>query len=187
MRTQPQPWPFFQDWQRPKGDEKIRNRLPIVGWTFLSSSFIFQKEKLRRMVRAFGNCAKTVLPAMAKGRNGVCCGFSNQRCTHCFTCFTITDRIPLLTNAQKIFIFAIPSGFQIVNQKTRRRTKTLKGSLRMGGGRNLLRISAPLPVINSFRTRPLLAWSISMDSTFKTIHLASSEPYTQLPKSTSVR
>ncbi len=35
------------------------------------------------------------------------------------------------------------------------------------GRRNLVRISAPLPLINSIRMRPLLAWSISLDSTFK--------------------
>jgi hypothetical protein len=37
-----------------------------------------------------------------------------------------------------------------------------------GGGRNLLKIPAPLPLIRTFRMSPLLARSISLDSTFNT-------------------
>jgi hypothetical protein len=36
----------------------------------------------------------------------------------------------------------------------------------MGGRWNLLKISALLSLIKTFRMRPLLAWSISLDSTF---------------------
>jgi hypothetical protein len=39
---------------------------------------------------------------------------------------------------------AIPIGFQIANQKARRRSNTVKGSQRTEDGRNFLRISAPL-------------------------------------------
>ncbi len=42
-----------------------------------------------------------------------------------------TDLVPPWT-----VISAIPTGFQIANTKTRRRTKTLEGSHRLGGGRN---------------------------------------------------
>jgi hypothetical protein len=45
--------------------------------------------------------------------------------------------------------------------------ESLKGSHRMGGGQKLLIISAPLPLKRIFRMSPLLARSISMDSTFK--------------------
>jgi hypothetical protein len=44
----------------------------------------------------------------------------------------LEDLVPQLTTAM-IFIAAIPIGFQIANKKTRRRSKTLKGSQRMGG------------------------------------------------------
>ncbi len=43
---------------------------------------------------------------------------------------------------------------------------TLKGSHRLGGGRNSQKISAPLPLIKIFGMRPLEAISISVDSTF---------------------
>ncbi len=76
----------------------------------------------------------------------------------------ITDLVPPLTKVQWTFISAIPICFQIANKKTRRCTKTLKGSHRMGGGQNLLRISAPLSVMNSFLMKPLLAWSITLGS-----------------------
>jgi hypothetical protein len=46
-------------------------------------------------------------------------------------------------------------------------TPCVKGSHRMGDGRNLLKISAPLPLIRTFRMSPLLARSISLDSTCK--------------------
>jgi hypothetical protein len=42
-----------------------------------------------------------------------------------------------------ILIAAIPIGLQIANQRTRRSSKTLKGSHRMAGGQSLLKISAP--------------------------------------------
>jgi hypothetical protein len=38
---------------------------------------------------------------------------------------------------------------------------------RKGGGQNLLKISAPLPLTNNFRMMTLLARSISLDSIFK--------------------
>ncbi len=41
------------------------------------------------------------------------------------------------------FISAIPIGFQMANQKTRRHTKTLKGSHRMEDGQIFLKTSAP--------------------------------------------
>ncbi len=40
----------------------------------------------------------------------------------------------------------IPIGFQIANQKTRRRWKTLKGWMGAGSGQNSLKIPAPLPL-----------------------------------------
>jgi hypothetical protein len=45
--------------------------------------------------------------------------------------------------------------------------ETIKGSLRIGGGRKMLKISALLPLIRTFQMIPLLARSISLDSTFK--------------------
>ncbi len=56
-----------------------------------------------------------------------------------------------------IFIASIPIGFQIANQKTRRRSKHLRALT----GR-VANDSAPLPFIKSFQMRPLLAWSISL-------------------------
>ncbi len=41
----------------------------------------------------------------------------------------------------------------------------------MGGGQNLLKISAPLHLIKIYHMRPLLAWSILQDSTFNLIFL----------------
>jgi hypothetical protein len=63
--------------------------------------------------------------------------------------------------------------FQNFQSKTRKRSKTLKGSLRMGGGRNMLKISALLPLIRTFQMNPLLARSISLDSTFNILFLCS--------------
>jgi hypothetical protein len=41
------------------------------------------------------------------------------------------------------------------------------GSLSLNGGRaKLAENSAPLPLIKSYRMRPILAWSISLDRTF---------------------
>ncbi len=37
----------------------------------------------------------------------------------------------------------------------------------MEGRQNLQKISAPLHLIKIYQMRPLLAWSISLDSTFK--------------------
>jgi hypothetical protein len=68
-----------------------------------------------------------------------------------------------------IFIAAIPTGFQITNQKTRRRSKTFKVSRALRGwvaakfSENL----CASPLIRTFRMSPLLARSISLDSTFK--------------------
>jgi hypothetical protein len=56
-----------------------------------------------------------------------------------------------LTKARLIFIAAIPIGFQISNQNTRRCSKTSKGSHKAGGGQNSLKVSTPLP----FRMNPL--------------------------------
>ncbi len=64
--------------------------------------------------------------------------------------------------AQWAFISDVPIGFQIANKKQGGAQKLKKGSQRMGAGRNSLRISAPLPLINS----------ISNEITFSLIHLA---------------
>jgi hypothetical protein len=56
------------------------------------------------------------------------------------------DLVQPLPKALRIFISTIPNGFQIANQKTRRRSKTLNGSHRIAGGPNLLKISATLPL-----------------------------------------
>ncbi len=60
-------WAFgftsYKDSQR--SGEKIQTQLPTVESPFLSSSFIFPLWKLGWMLRAFVNCAKTVLPALA--------------------------------------------------------------------------------------------------------------------------
>ncbi len=64
--------------------------------------------------------------------------------------FKTRDLVPPLTKAQRTFITAILIDFQIANQKTRRRSKSLKGSHMMRGGKNSLKISAPLPLIKPF-------------------------------------
>ncbi len=46
---------------------------------------------------------------------------------------------------------------------------TLKDSYKMGHGKNLLEISASHTLMNIYRMTPLFAWSISMDSAFKSI------------------
>ena len=66
-----------------------------------------------------------------------------------------------------ILIAAIPIGFQIANQKTRRRSKTLKGSQRMGGQATFSENLRAAPFNKDNRMSPLLARSISLDNTFK--------------------
>jgi hypothetical protein len=60
-----------------------------------------------------------------------------------------------------IFIAAIPIGFQIAHQNTRWCSNTLKGSQRIGGGRNFKKFPAPLPLSRTF----------SNESVFSHIHL----------------
>jgi hypothetical protein len=45
----------------------------------------------------------------------------------------------------------LPNG----NKKIRRRSKTLQGSQRMGGGKNSLKISGPRKLIKIYQIRPL--------------------------------
>jgi hypothetical protein len=51
--------------------------------------------------------------------------------------------------------------------KNKERSDTLQGSQRMRDGQNSIKISAPLHLIKIYQMRPLLARSISLDSTFK--------------------
>jgi hypothetical protein len=53
-----------------------------------------------------------------------------------------------------IFIAAIPIGCKVANKKTRGPSKILKGSQRMRGRRNFLKISAPHPLNRTFRMSP---------------------------------
>ncbi len=56
----------------------------------------------------------------------------------------------------------------IVNWKTRKRTNTLKGSQRMGGGGGFFwKPSATLSIMKTYRMSLISAGSISLDSTFK--------------------
>ncbi len=56
----------------------------------------------------------------------------------------------------------------IVNWKIRKRSHTLKGSQRMGGGRIFIKKTAvPLSLMTTFRMSLISAGSISLDSTFK--------------------
>jgi hypothetical protein len=54
----------------------------------------------------------------------------------------------------------------IINWKTRKRSNTLKGSQRMGGGRIFLKTFRPLSLIKTYRMSIISAGSISLDSTF---------------------
>jgi hypothetical protein len=72
----------------------------------------------------------------------------------------IVVSIKALTKAL-IFIAAIPLGFQIAHQNTRWCSNTLKGSQRIGGGRNFKKFPAPLPLSRTF----------SNESVFSHIHL----------------
>ncbi len=66
--------------------------------------------------------------------------------------------------------FSLPRG-RVGNQNlptaARGGEESLQGSHRKGGGLNLLKISAPLSVIRTFRTSPVLVKYTSLDSTFK--------------------
>ncbi len=63
------------------------------------------------------------------------------------------DLVQPLPKALWIFISTIPNGFQIANQKTRRRSKTLNGSHRIAGEPNLLKISVSLPLIKIYELK----------------------------------
>ncbi len=93
------------------------------------------------MLRAFVNCARTVLPALTsvqwyyqKSINGRIygCKLRNEK--------------KFIPSALRIFTTHIYIGSIIINWKTRRRSNTLKGPQRMGGGRIFLKIfRASLP------------------------------------------
>jgi hypothetical protein len=71
--THPPPPPSYKDWQR--RDEKFLNRFPMAEWTFLIVVFHFSIGKVAWwLLRANGNCAKTVLQA-----------FTYQNCWPCST------------------------------------------------------------------------------------------------------
>jgi hypothetical protein len=92
------------------------------------------------------------------GGGGTCLLLKN--CNYCWV-YKNWGPCSVIEKGAMIFIAAIPIGFQIANQETRRRSKILKGSQSLGG-RNFMKISVPLPLMSS-----LLARSVSLDSTFK--------------------
>jgi hypothetical protein len=57
----------------------------------------------------------------------------------------------------------------ILPTAVRDNAESLKSSHKTGGVRNLLKISAPLPLIRTFRMSLLLARSIWVDCTFKSV------------------
>ncbi len=144
----------YKDW--PRRNEKIRNHLPKEEWTFLIIVFHFFNWKIRDESPA---PLETVFVGSTKGKGAL---FSLWKSLDNLQ-VPPTDLIPPLT---KVSWISSPTSQSV--SKKRRRFKSLVLS-EDGWRAKSQKISAPLHFIKIYQMRPLLAWSISLDSIFHRI------------------
>ncbi len=125
-----------------KGAMNNRNRFPMVEWTFSYPSSFIVNRKSRNECRVLLEISQGLSFQHWLGRNSVCCSFSIQRCTTLFHLSRLLTLLHLWQRRHELSSLPFQSVSKLPIKKKGDALKFYWALNRMGGGRNLLRISA---------------------------------------------